>query len=61
MLCRQRATAAKVVRALSKTMTTPNGQRQRLFRVVTITFFSVSFLKSDKNLFRNLLAIKAGF
>jgi hypothetical protein len=29
--------------------------------VVTITFFSVSFLKSDKNLFRNLLAIKAGF
>jgi hypothetical protein len=29
--------------------------------VVMITFFSVSFSKSDKNLFRNLLAIKAGF
>jgi hypothetical protein len=36
MLCRQRTTAAKVVRALSKTMTTPNGQQQRLFRVVMI-------------------------
>ena len=28
MLCRQCATAAKVARALSKTMTTPNAQRQ---------------------------------